>query len=333
MWVHLPGKQYVQFDTSKTIDQLQQTIQNAKKTHLTEFFANNTKELENPLSNDKLGYDAEGNVLPTGPQLLYHEYPRYYRWENKKWIRRSDTTQWQIGRMHTATPKQGQRWYLRLLLNHVRGPTSFLDLLTYQGKQYNCFKKRCIAEKLLETDDEWDAVLKEATTFASASQLRRLFMNLVKECNPNEPCVLWHKYKDDMIDDYIYQYKQQIHCLKHDISKDIIEKMYNSALYEICNLLEQYGITLSDVDLLKPKKQECWRHEPLEIMHEKAYNTTQCEIDYKNKYKSMNEQQKLIFDNIKDTLYDDNIIQSIKKHMFFIDAPGGTVRNNTTFTL
>ena len=45
-----------------------------------------------------------------------------------------------IGCVNNANPKKGERFYLRLFLNHVRGPTSFEDLLTIDGIHYLSFK-------------------------------------------------------------------------------------------------------------------------------------------------------------------------------------------------
>ena len=50
-----------------------------------------------------------------------------------------------IGRINSVNPKKGERFYLRLLLNHVKGPTSFQDLLTVDGIYYLYFKE---AEKI-----------------------------------------------------------------------------------------------------------------------------------------------------------------------------------------
>jgi hypothetical protein len=46
----------------------------------------------------------------------------------KEWLRRKQRTQ--IGRMVYVCPAKGERYYLCVLLNHVRGATSFDDLKT-----------------------------------------------------------------------------------------------------------------------------------------------------------------------------------------------------------
>jgi hypothetical protein len=46
----------------------------------------------------------------------------------KEWLQRKQRTQ--IGRMVYACPVEGERYYLFILLNHVRGATSFDDLKT-----------------------------------------------------------------------------------------------------------------------------------------------------------------------------------------------------------
>ncbi len=62
--------------------------------------------------------------------FLYREFPEYYRWDRteKEWLRRKQRTQ--IGRMVYACPVEGEMYYLHVLLNHVRGATSFDNLKT-----------------------------------------------------------------------------------------------------------------------------------------------------------------------------------------------------------
>ena len=63
-----------------------------------------------------------------------------------KWIKRQNRIV--IGRVNSANPKEGERFSLRFLLNYVRGPTSFEDLLTVDKIHYLSFKeaveKRCL---------------------------------------------------------------------------------------------------------------------------------------------------------------------------------------------
>ena len=209
LYVHLPNEQSVRFDPKMSTEEIKKLIKNSKSTMFTQWFANNKLETASPLSDEARGRDAQGNLKPAGPDLFYYQYPRHYRWKGGKWVRRR-VNQTQIGRMHTAHPSQGQRWFLRILLNHVRGPSGFLDLLKFDGVQYTCFKERCMAQELLEDDAEWDKVLEEATHVQSGSQMRRLFVNLLTWCVVLEPDVLWLKYRDDMIEDIEHRYIKEM---------------------------------------------------------------------------------------------------------------------------
>jgi hypothetical protein len=68
------------------------------------------------------------SVDPFVHSFLYREFPKYYRWDRieKEWLPRKQRTQ--IGKMVYACPAEGERYYLRVLLNHVKGATSFDDL-------------------------------------------------------------------------------------------------------------------------------------------------------------------------------------------------------------
>ena len=57
--------------------------------------------------------------------------------------------------MYFASPNSGERFYLRLLLTVVRGPTSFENLRTVNNVLHDTFKAACVARGLLEDDDEW----------------------------------------------------------------------------------------------------------------------------------------------------------------------------------
>ncbi len=326
LYVHLPRENYMTYDPKRTYEDLKKACANSKNTTMTQFFKRNELERKQPLSDIERMRDRDGNLKPAGPELLYHEYPKFYRWcqSEKKWERRK-RHDWQIGRMHTSYPGQGERWYLRILLNHVRGPTSYENLLTYEGKQYLCFKERCMAQELLEDDKEWDAVLTEAKEIQSAFQMRRLFVTLVKWCFPTEPDVLWNKYKDAMIEDMEYLYKRSTGAPVHlfTISDKVRQTMYNAALYDICERLESYDIDPSKQNLIKPLKSDCFQMEAKEILNERKYNQVEAREEYKQRETQMNDEQRLIFECISDILYGEALRQEDSNTCFFIDAPGG----------
>ncbi len=66
-----------------------------------------------------------------------------------------------IGRMYYAHPTSGERYYLRMFLNCVKGATSDEHLRTVDGTKHDTFKDACIAMGLLEDDNEWHQALEE----------------------------------------------------------------------------------------------------------------------------------------------------------------------------
>ena len=59
-----------------------------------------------------------------------------------------------VGRLYFASPAQGERFYLRMLLTVIKGAMSFPDLHTVNGTVHDTFKKACMALVLLQDDQE-----------------------------------------------------------------------------------------------------------------------------------------------------------------------------------
>ena len=74
-------------------------------------------------------------------------------------------TSGQKGQIVYANPAKGDRYFLRVLLNHVRGATSYEDLRTVAGVTYSTFREACEKRGLIEIDKSIDDCLTEATTF------------------------------------------------------------------------------------------------------------------------------------------------------------------------
>ena len=90
----------------------------------------------------------------------YQDIPKYYTWSGNKWSKRKSQPEdgdmpRTIGRINNVSPVQGERFYLRLLLNHIKGATNFDELKIYEGINFSTYKETCLAIGLLEDDNEW----------------------------------------------------------------------------------------------------------------------------------------------------------------------------------
>jgi len=87
-----------------------------------------------------------------------------WNWKLKRWTIRKRG--FAIGRMYYAHPTSSERYYLRMLLNYVKGATSYEHLRTVDGIEHNTFKDACIAMGLLIDDNEWHQTLEEVGLWA-----------------------------------------------------------------------------------------------------------------------------------------------------------------------
>ena len=104
--------------------------------------------------------------------------------------------------MYTAAPNQGERFYLRLLLLHVPGATSFRDLRTVDDVVFDTFRGAALVRELLEDDTVWVKCMEEAATVQMPVALRNLFATLLEFCELKDPTAVWDQYKELMSEDY-----------------------------------------------------------------------------------------------------------------------------------
>ena len=179
--VHEPGKQLVVFKPTR--EGVEAVLEAQGTTMLTAFF-------------DLCALDPDARTL------LYPEVPEFYTWqetkEEKKWVRRKRGGFETIGRMHGALVTNSEHFHLRMLLNHVAGPTSYEYLRTVDDALCPTFKAACSRMGLLKDDKEWDECLEEATNFKMPDELIRLFAMILLHCKPTEPMELWERHKAAM---------------------------------------------------------------------------------------------------------------------------------------
>ena len=105
-------------------------------------------------------------------ELTYVEFP-------PKWVWHKDVLEWMkrkfgrsISRIFYAHPASDERYYLRMLLNTIRGSTSFENIRTVNKVLYSTFKVACYALGLLDDDKEWHDCLQETSLWRFGHQLR-----------------------------------------------------------------------------------------------------------------------------------------------------------------
>ncbi|XP_074300562.1 ATP-dependent DNA helicase pfh1-like [Silene latifolia] len=110
------------------------------------------------------------------PKILYGEFSEHYRWDtgSRTWIKRKNEII-VIGRLFFVAPAEGERFFLRLLLLHIRGPTSFESLQTVNGYKCATLQEAALRHRLLENEDAAELCMAEACTGQMSAALRCLF--------------------------------------------------------------------------------------------------------------------------------------------------------------
>ena len=127
--------------------------------------------------------------------VAYEKMPVYYTWNSHigEWVvrqRKADGKM--IGRLTSASLKEQERYYLRVLLKHVHDSTSYQDLLLRRGPDlrplplppdvafHSTFRDAAIGLGLFEDDQLAWSTFQEAVEIMAAPALRRLFVMLLE---------------------------------------------------------------------------------------------------------------------------------------------------------
>ncbi|GKA61502.1 hypothetical protein Tco_0760909 [Tanacetum coccineum] len=129
-------------------------------------------------------YDASWKFLFL---IIMYLLGNYY---SKTWRPRRKRGQGSIRWLVYVHPNSGELFYLRMLLCHQKGCTTFEDIRTVNHKVYGTFRSACDALGLLGDDKEWDTALEEACFSSTTSELRSLFAHILIFCDVSDPLKL-----------------------------------------------------------------------------------------------------------------------------------------------
>ncbi|XP_022003435.1 uncharacterized protein LOC110900885 [Helianthus annuus] len=248
--------------------------------------------------------------------LTYVQFPRWYVWklDQRIWVPRIKGKT--IGRIHSVSPSTGEAYYLRILLNKVKGPTSFDDIKTVYGRVYNTFRDACYALGLLDDDSEYIEAIKEANISGSAGYIRNLFATMLLSSTLSRPEVVWESTWKYMTDDFHYRFSKH-----HRVSALSIpdEQLKNYVLCEIEKFLTRNNSSLRRfVSMPYPDTSSLDNFRCRLINEELAYDRTDLQNVYEGQVNLLTDEQRSVYEEIM------NAVDGNNEGVFFVYGYGGT---------
>nr|KAJ0216693.1 hypothetical protein LSAT_V11C300102540 [Lactuca sativa] len=115
-----------------------------------------------------------------------------------------------FSRINHVSLKCGDVYYLRILLNKVKGPTCYEDIRMVNGTVYDSYKDACYALGLLDDDREYILYIQETHHSATASFCRSLFVMLITSDTLSRPHHVFKETYSCLSDDVVHVHEQEI---------------------------------------------------------------------------------------------------------------------------
>ncbi|CAN6868674.1 unnamed protein product [Brassica oleracea] len=294
--IHLPGKQRLMYEETANLANVLRRP-NIERTMFTAWFvANDTYE--------------------EARELTFVEFPSRFTYHSDEviWTPRQKGTA--IGRITYIPPSAGDVYYLRILVNVIRGPRCYEDLYTVGDVMYEEIRDVCYARGLLDDDKEWHGAVDEASYWATGRQIRRLFVLLLIYCEVGNPLKLWNHVWRHLAEDILYTKKKEFNFKELVLQDDQLQQY---TLMELEKLLKESDKSLTDFKGMPlPEKTVLDDIANTVLREEMTYDLEQQQSEHDNLYVGMNSEQRTIYDAV---------LESVEKKtgkLFFVYGPGGT---------
>uniref|UniRef100_A0A1I8AIP3 ATP-dependent DNA helicase n=1 Tax=Steinernema glaseri TaxID=37863 RepID=A0A1I8AIP3_9BILA len=145
---------------------------------------------------------AAGDPIALNCTLLDIGKTHWFHEKTGKWKRRQNDYRLDkiIVRFGTVVPSSRERYALRLILQHRKGPTSYEDLRTVNGITYDTYVETARQMGLTDSDLIWEKSMDEACAeIKSLYRRRRFFAMLLFHCEPSDAMGLLRKFLPQMI--------------------------------------------------------------------------------------------------------------------------------------
>ncbi|CAA7060903.1 unnamed protein product [Microthlaspi erraticum] len=215
-----------------------------------------------------------------------------------------------------TSPAAGELYYLRILVNILRGPTSFKDIYSVGGVTYEKFQQACYARGLLDDDKEWHDALDEPSQWASGSQMRKLFVTILLYCQVADPLSLWKHVWKHLAEDILYKKEKEQTFTALNLNEAQLQQY---TLMEVEKLLKQNDKSLADfAGMPLPDKT---------ILRDINNTVLRQELNFdKDKEKKEHDRMFDLLNVDQENVYV-AVLESVEKKLgklFFVYGPGGT---------
>ncbi|KAK9051315.1 hypothetical protein SSX86_027942 [Deinandra increscens subsp. villosa] len=292
---HLPGQQQVVFHEDDDMDE----VMNKPSAASTKF--NSWMECN--------------KIYPEAKDLTYVEFPTKFVWvlDRRSWQPRKQG--FSLGRIHSVSPSLGELYFLRILLNKVKGPTSFEDIRTFNGVVHPTFRDACYARGLLDDDREYIEGIQEASFYGTGPYLRNLFVTMLLSNSLSRPEIVWENSWTHLSDGIL---KKQRLLLKSPALSYKDDQLKNLTLSEIEKVLHRHNSSLTNYPTMPfPDNFVIDSANNVLINEQLDYDTVVQESEYDRLYASLTDEQRSIFQEIMHAVDKDGGV-------FFVYGYGGT---------
>ncbi|XP_013632756.1 PREDICTED: uncharacterized protein LOC106338286 [Brassica oleracea var. oleracea] len=232
--------------------------------------------------------------------LTYVQIPEYFVWNNNAnvWteLKKGKT----IGRVVAIHPSAGDRYYLRILINKIKGPRSYDELKTYNDVKYPDFKSICHARGYLDNDVEWLESMSEGARTTTPYQLHDMFVRFLNNCFVASPKGLWEHSWKSMSEDILHKRQRIFGHANLELDDETLEQY---TLIEVEKLMRMHGRSLNDIKempkinpiLLKELGNSLWNQEM-------DYDVAEKTLRHDRQYNLLNAEQRAIYESVLDSV-------------------------------
>ncbi|XP_023741901.2 uncharacterized protein LOC111889982 [Lactuca sativa] len=250
-------------------------------------------------------------------KLSYVEFPTKYVWNksDKIWTKRKTKSK-ALGRLNHVSPKAGDIYYLRILLNKIKGPTSYEDIKTINGIVHDSYKDACYALGLLDDNREYISSINETHHWATTSFCRSLFVMLITSDSLSSPAHVFEETYQYLSDDVIHVHEQEIGVRGLKLKEDAI---FNLTLSYIEKSLLSCGLSLKQIPNMSfPDHRYIQESCNMLIQDELNYDPGVIEVEHQDLYSKLNVEQKNVYHTVM------NAVNNNQGGVFFLYGYGGT---------